>query len=473
MSSGLKVEIMSKDDKSKVILKGIIKMLNNPAVSHDSLNVTLAPTHTCSQIRPELNGTEVTLAGWAQEIRNLGGVAFVILRDGSGEAQITLLKDIGKAFKKVGKLNRESIIAVSGKVQKTEQSERGVEVLASDVQIYSKAQTPLPLGVVDKVNAEMDTRLDNRVMDLRKLDVQAVFRIRAAFLQSVRSYLEEKNFVEVNTPKIVAAATEGGTDLFPIKYFKKDAYLNQSPQLYKQMLMATGLNRVYEIGPAFRAEPHDTVRHLNEFTSIDIEMCYADDHKVMDILEGLIKQAAADIKYKCESEINTLGIEWNIPDYSFPRITYTDVIERLQSAGVDIEWGADIGMEEIKTLVKEDSDFTGYYYIIDWPTESKPFYVMPHPDRPEISRGFDLMFAEKEITSGAQRVHDYYLLVEQLKARKLKPRDFTFYLDAFRYGMPPHAGWGLGTERMIMIFTQRKNIRECVLFPRDRHRLSP
>ena len=465
--------MVGKDKDAKVKLDGIKKLLNSQAMNRESLTVGAVPGIGCGEILPEMDGREVTVGGWAQEVRNLGGVAFAILRDGTGEVQATFQKEIGKPFKKIGKLNRESVVVVRGTVKRTDQSARGVEVLVSELSVYSKAQTPLPMGVVDRVNIELDTRLDNRFIDLRRPEIQGIFRIRSTFLSATREYLESMDFTEVHSPKIVAAATEGGTDLFPMKYFDREAYLNQSPQLYKQILMATGLDRVYEIGAAFRAEPHDTTRHLNEFTSIDIEMCYADHHRVMDLLEGITKHATARIGERNRRELDLLGIELPDAGYDFPRLTYSRVLELLDEAGAGIEWGEDIGMEEIRNLVSSDTRFAGYYYIIDWPTEAKPFYAMPDPDRPEISRTFDLMFAEKEITSGAQRVHDHNLLLEQLKARRLKPTDFEFYVNAFRYGMPPHAGWGLGAERMVMILTGGHNIRECVLFPRDRQRLVP
>ena len=464
---------MAKDDA--VNIKGIVKMLNSSAISKEGLEIDgFRPTHSCASLGPDNHGEDVVICGWVQDIRNLGGVAFLILRDGTGTVQITLLREkLGSKFKKVTKLNRESVIGVKGTVNRTEQTARGFEILASEIRIFSKAQSPLPMGVVDKVNVELDTRLDHRFMDLRREETQAIFRIRHLFLRAVRQYLEDLGFIELHTPKIVAAATEGGTDLFPAKYFEKDAYLNQSPQLYKQILMATGFDRVYEIGPAFRAEPHDTVRHLNEFTSIDIEAAYHDDDAVMDILEGIVKHASRYIEETGGVYLSRLGISLPDYNYSFPRIEYDEVIDLLQGRGVEIEWGQDIGMAEIKTLVESDDRFRGYYFITRWPTEAKPFYAMPVLERPEVSRTFDLMYAEKEITSGAQRVHDYNLLVEQLKAHKLKPKDFEFYLEAFRYGMPPHGGFGLGTERMVMILTHRSNIRECVLFPRDRNRLIP
>jgi aspartyl-tRNA synthetase len=276
--------------------------------------------------------------------------------------------------------------------------------------------------------------------------------------------------LEVHTPKIVATATEGGTSLFPIKYFDRPAYLNQSPQLFKQILMATGFDRVYEIGPAFRAEEHDTVRHLNEFTSIDIEMSFATDEDAMNMLEKVVMAAFDEVLAMNTKELETVGIKLTRPKTPFPRLTHKECVEIALAAGVKAGYDEDISMEANKAIAEK---YPGFYFITRWPRVIKPFYVQPDGQDPTISLGFDLNFGEKEITSGAQRVHDINVLKENLARQGLDPKAFEFYLKAFEYGMPPHAGWGLGAERLLMIMTQRDNIRECVLFPRDRVRLVP
>ncbi|UCG69281.1 MAG: aspartate--tRNA(Asn) ligase [Thermoplasmata archaeon] len=425
-----------------------------------------------SEISSEDFDKEVTVAGWIQDIRNLGGIAFILLRDKTHVLQVTAIKKHhGKDFfKKITTLPRESVIIVKGKVQPNEQVASGFEVLPTEMKVLGMAKTPLPLGVIDKVDADMDTRLDSRFIDLRKEEVAAIFKIRSTILRAVREVFEKEDFIEVHTPKIVATATEGGTALFKATYFEKKAYLNQSPQLYKQMLMATGFDRVYEIGPAFRAEEHDTTRHLNEFTSIDIEMAFSDEEDAMGVLERCVYNAILKTRENNENEMRLLGVDMDIPALPLERITYNECLDIIKEGGVPMEWGEDFSMEAMKILGEKISDF---FFITRWPTKSKPFYTQPFEDEPELCRGFDLQYKEKEITSGAQRVHDVELLKKRLEEQDLEPSDFTFYLDAFEYGMPPHAGWGLGAERLTMILTGMQNIRECVLFPRDRKRLVP
>ncbi len=425
-------------------------------------------THTTKEAA-QLDGEEVKVCGWIHDIRVLGKIAFIILRDRYGFAQLTLIRSIvGKEkFKEYTKLTRESVICVRGKVQKTKQAKLGFEILPEEIEVLNRAESPLPLGVADKVSADLETRIENRFLDLRKREVLAVFEIRSTILQGIREYLLNQNFVEVHTPKIVATATEGGTELFPVKYFEKDAYLNQSPQLYKQVLMAAGLDRVLEVAPAFRAEEHNTTRHLNEFISIDIEMSFADEEDAMHMLEGSIVNAIKKLKEERKEEMEILGINWEVPSLPFKRITYDDALEIVRKKGINMEWGEDFSTEALKALGSELPEF---YFITRWPMEIKPFYVLPDG---KYSHAFDLMYGEKEITSGAQRNHVYESLVEVMRSKGLNPENFEYYLRAFRYGMPPHAGWGLGLERLVMIITGVKNIRECVIFPRDRTRLVP
>ena len=415
---------------------------------------------------------EILLYGWAHEIRDLGGLVFVVLRDREGFIQVTLPKKVvpKDIFKYAKKIKRESVIRVVGVVKKEPKAPGGFEVIPSIIEVLNEAEVPLPLDVAEKVPAELDTRLDHRYLDLRKPRIQAIFRIRHVVLQSIRDFLCEEDFIEVNTPKIVSTATEGGTELFPISYFEREAFLNQSPQLYKQALMAAGFEKVFEIAPIFRAEEHNTVRHLNEATSIDIEMSFTDHEGVMSLLERLINKAYEDVVENCEKYLKWVGVELEIPEVPFERIKYDEALEIAKNKGEEVPWGEDLTTAALKKIGEEMNDF---YYIVDWPTESKPFYAMPYEEEPEISKSFDLMRGWLELASGAQRVHKYDLLVERIKQCGLNPESFGFYLECFKYGMPPHAGWGLGAERLVMSMLGLKNIREAVLFPRDRQRLVP
>jgi aspartyl-tRNA synthetase len=422
-------------------------------------------TKYSTEIGKEDYDKEITVGGWIHDIRNLGGIAFILLRDREGIIQVTAIKKtLGKdSFQKITTLSRESVIILKGEVKHNKEVKSGFEILPKEFKVLSIAKIPLPLGVADKVGADLDTRLDFRFMDLRKQEVAEIFKMRSIILKAVREQLEKEKFIEIHTPKIVATATEGGTNLFKIRYFEKEAFLNQSPQLYKQMMMATGFDRIYEIGPAFRAEEHDTVRHLNEFISIDIEMAFANEEDAMGVLERVIANIVSHTRNLESNKIKDVKLP-------LPRIDYTNCVEIAKSNGVNIEWGEDLSMEALKVVAEKNKEF---YFITKWPTESKPFYAMLFEEDPKVCRAFDLMYAEKEITSGAQRVHNADLLKERMKKQGLNPESFKFYIQGFEYGMPPHAGWGLGVERTAMILTGAPNIRECVLFPRDRTRLVP
>ena len=435
-------------------------------------------THYSSQITEELDGKKVKVAGWVYEIKDLGGIKFVWIKDREGIVQITAPKKkvAPEVFKLIPKLGMEDVIAVKGTVNFTPKAKLGFEILPDSIEVLSKAQSPLPLDPTGKVKAELDTRLDNRFMDIRKPEVMAIFKIRSSVFRAVRDFFYREGFVEIHTPKIIATATEGGTELFPMKYFEKDAYLAQSPQLYKQMMMASGLDRVYEIAPIFRAEEHNTTRHLNEAWSIDAEMAFIENEdEVMNLLERLVAHTISYIQEHSEKELEILGFHLEEPKLPFRRITYTEALEILADLGKEIPWGEDIDTEGERILgsyIKENYD-EDLYFLYQYPSEAKPFYIMKYDNKPEISRSFDLEYRGIEITSGGQREHRHDILVEQIREKGLNPESFEFYLKAFRYGMPPHGGFGLGAERLIKQMLDLGNIREVILFPRDRKRLTP
>ena len=430
-------------------------------------------THYSKDVTKKQHGKVITVAGWVEDIRNIGSIAFIILRDRKGTLQVTTLKKSDpELFSKIVDIPRESVIAVKGLCKESDKARNGYEVIPEEFEILSSAETPLPLGVVDKVESDLDTRLDNRFIDLRKKEIQAIFKIRNAVVSAAHEYLHKENFIEVHTPNIIASSSEGGTDVFKLKYFEKTAFLAQSPQLYKQMLMATGFDRVYEIAWYFRAEEHNTRRHLNESTAVDLEMAFIkDEEDVMKILENLVytmwKRAS-----ECKEELEILDKKITLPKLPFKRLTYDEVIEILNENGSKITWGEDLGTEEEKLLgsVMEKKGYE-FYFIKKYPIEAKQFYTMPEGDK--YSRGFDLECKGVELASGSQRIHNVDLLKKRIKACDLNPKDFESYLKAFRYGMPPHGGFGFGIERFLMELLDIKNIRECILFPTDRTRLTP
>ena len=417
---------------------------------------------------------QAEICGWVHEVRDLGGLAFFLIRDRTGIIQVTIPKKrTSEAVLSAAKqVSRESVVRVAGIVKAIDKAPGGREIVPDVFEIVSLADSPLPLDVVEKVPADLDTRLDARFLDARRPRVAAVFQIRSAAMHAINQYLHNEGFINITTPKIVAAATEGGTELFPIAYFDKEAFLNQSPQLYKQMMMAAGFEKVYEIGPIFRAEEHNTTKHLNEATSIDIEVSYADHFEVMRILEELIVKTYEYVSMTCSDQLTNLEIPgFSIPKTPFPRLCYGDAIEIARKKIEDpIQYGDDISPAAERAI---GAEIGGHYFIVDWPSEIRPYYAMPCENDPTICKAFDLMHPRMELSSGAQRVHQHDLLVQQIKKKGLNPESFEFYLRPFRFGIPPHAGWGLGADRLVMTMLGLSNVREAVLFPRDMHRLVP
>ena len=318
----------------------------------------------------------------------------------------------------------------------------------------------------------LEKRLTYRYLDLRDGRVAFIFKLKSEVAYLLREYFRANDFIEVHTPKIVEEGAEGGATLFLVEYFAEDAFLAQSPQFYKQMLMCSGLERVYEIAPAFRAERHSTPRHLNEFISVDAEMAFIkDEEDVMNFQEDLI--AFLYEKIKPFFEKNELPPPPK-PSKPFPRLTMDDAYSILREEGIEVEWGEDIpytGLKKLSELYAEKG-YT-YFFLTKFPREIRPAYLMPDPDDPRVTRSFDLISNGLEISSGGQRIHEYEMLVKEYKRRGVPISRYSFYLEAFKYGMPPHGGFGMGLERLIMSILKLENIREAMLFPRDRKRLYP
>ena len=428
-------------------------------------------THYSSEVLPELDGEEVTIFGWVKEIRDLGGIKFLILQDREGTVQITVhkkktSKDI---LEKIELLQTQFSIGVKGIVKRTELTPRKVEVIPKEIKVLGSAKHPLPLDITGKTPAQLDVRLNARILDLCKEENRAIFKIAHIALNSIRKFLSNEGFIEVNTPKIIASATEGGAALFPVEYFEKEAYLAQSPQLYKEQLTIC-FEKVFEIGQFFRAEESHTRRHLSEFISVDIEQAFATAEDVMQLLERLIQHVCSEVKDKCQKEFSILKHDFEVPKLPFERFTYDQIIEELKKEGFEIPWGEDIPTPAFRKLGEIHPNF---YFIVDWPAETKPFYIQPKKDNPKVTEAFDLMWNWIELASGGTRVHSKELLIKRLKEQGLNPESFKYHLKTFDYGMPPHAGWAVGFERLLMVLTGKQNIREVVLFPRDRFRLIP
>jgi len=428
-------------------------------------------THYTADIEPELDGTEVIVLGWVQEIRDLGAIKFIILQDRKGTVQITIPKKKAKKeiLEKANSLQTQYCIGVKGMVKKTKMAQRGFEIIPTKMRILGIAQHPLPLDVTGKTPASIDTRLNARVLDLSQEENRAIWNIQHTTLTALRRFLSERDFIEVYTPRIIATATEGGAALFSVNYFDQEAYLAQSPQLYKEELTLC-FEKIFEVGPFFRAEESHTRRHLSEFISIDIEQAFVTADDVMILLEQTLHYICEVVKRNCLKELEILKHEVDVPELPSKRFTYTQILNELKKEGIEIPWGEDIPTPAYRTLGKLHPYF---YFITEWPTKSKPFYIKPHDDNPEVSEGFDFMWKWMELASGGTRVHSKTLLMKRLKEQGLNPKSFKHHLQVFDYGLPPHAGWAAGLERVLMMLTGKRNIREVVLFPRDRARLTP
>ena len=428
-------------------------------------------THYTSNVTPQTDGQEVTLFGWVQEIRDLGGIRFIILQDREGTIQITIPKKriAPEVLGKSDLLQKRFSVAVKGTVKKTNMTPRGIEVIPNEIKIFSTATEQLPIDITGKTPANIEARLNARPLDLCQEKTLAAFKIQHTALEAIRSFLFQKGFLEVHTPRIIASATEGGAELFSVDYFGQKAFLAQSPQLYKEELTLS-FEKVFEVGPFFRAEESHTRRHLSEFVSIDIEEAFANAQDVMQLLEQVIHHACTTVKEKCANELSTLKYKFEVPEISFKRLTYDQVLDDLKKQGVTIPWGEDIPTEAFRELAKL---YPFFYFITDWPTHAKSFYIKPRDDKPEVCEGFDLMWRYIELVSGGTRISQKDQLIQRMNEQGLNPESFKYHLQAFDYGMPPHAGWAIGLERLTMILSGKKNIREVTLYPRDRARLTP
>lgn len=416
----------------------------------------------------------IEVSGWVNATRVVGRIAFLEVIDGSELTVYTVVvkrDENPQAWELAARAKVGSAVSVKGFVPDKQISKRGVEVRAREISLVAEPVDYLPLDPSGRTPALLETVMEHRYVALRIPRQRALFRIRALAVKAIREFFEERGFLEVHTPKICGAGAEGGATLFRIDYFGREAYLAQSPQLYKQMLMC-GVSKVYEITPYFRAEPFSTSRHLNESWGVDAEMAFiSGPEDVMRTLEGLVLHVFERVRSSAHAELNELGVELKMPRAPFKRLSYSEALEILKSRGFDVKWGQDLGSDEERVLGEAMRE-EGYdaYFIVEYPWEAKPFYIMRRGD---LSEAFDLDYRGLELASGGQREHRYDKLVENIRLKGLNVDSFSFYLEAFKYGMPPHGGFGLGLDRLIMVITGAQNIREVVLFPRDRQRLVP
>lgn len=429
-------------------------------------------THYTKDVTPELRDQEVILGGWVRNFRDLGGLKFISLQDKYGERQITLKKGVvpNELFEKA-KLGYQYCLMVKGKVKEFKAAPGGIEIIPSEIKILNRTPEKLPIDMTGETISELDLRLNNRALDLRSLRNQAIFEIRGQVLKSSRSFLREQDFTEVTTPNIIGSATEGGTELFPIMYFDREAFLVQSAQLYKEQLCGV-YEKVFEIGPAFRAEKSHTKRHICEIFTLDVEMSFVDMYDVLKTLEELVHNVITNIRENNMAALKTINMENKtiVPELPFPRYRYDEILELLENKyKITVEWGEDISTEAYRKLGEE---LTGYYYITHWPMSIKPFYIQPSKDD-KYSESFDLQMGWLELTSGGTRVHNRIQLENAIEEKGLNASSFESHLIAYDFGMPPHAGFGLGIARWITYICGLDDIREAVMYPRTPERLTP
>ena len=428
----------------------------------------LRRSHYSDQINASMDGSEVTVMGWVLTVRGHGNISFATIKDKNGSLSIIAKKgDCSDEIReKISTLKAHSSIGVTGKVKSSEKAPGGYEIIPTELRVYSEVSKIPPFEPTVKTVKNIDTRLEVRPIDLRRNVLQHVFKTRSLVLKTIRDYFNDQNFVEINTPKMIATATEGGAALFPIFYYNKEAFLAQSPQLYKEQLTMS-FEKVFEIAPIFRAEPSRTNRHLAEAISIDLEEAFVDYNDVMNRIEEIIKvsiNAVNDyIKNNPDSEFTPTPVPEKIPRY-----TYDDLVDRMQKAGAKTEWGDDLYPSNLKKI-----GLDGFYFITDWPLGPKPFYVKDSKSNPKISESFDLMFGDLELSSGSTRIEKRDELAQRMNNKGMKTDSFEYHLNAFDYGVPPHAGCGIGLERLIMALTGTENIRDTTFYPRDVDRLTP
>ncbi|MBD9085510.1 aspartate--tRNA(Asn) ligase [bacterium] len=423
---------------------------------------------------------EVEVEGFIDNIRNLQWVQFVILRDKTGKVQITIEKEPSENQELVETINHltlESTVKIKGKLLESPKVKlNGMEIIPSHIEVTSISSPELPVNIKEKDAQEIDTRLDYRFLDLRNEYNAKIFAIQSEMVKSMREYLYQNDFMEIHTPKLIAAASESGSEVFEVKYFDRKAYLAQSPQFYKQMAMASGFERIFEVGPVFRAENSNTSRHTTEFTGFDLEFSYINSYEdVMDLEEALLTKMLKDIKEKYGDYIlETYGKEVIVPENKFPRVKLADLYQALETRyGYKVEDAAKVDLtteaEKLAYQYAMEEYHSEFIFVTDYPSEKRAFY---HMRKDGIPQGYDLIWRGVEITTGAQREHRFDILKAQAEEKGLT-KDVEFYLEFFKYGCPPHGGFGLGVDRLTMLLLGLPSLKESMFIFRGPNRLNP
>ncbi|KAJ49248.1 nondiscriminating aspartyl-tRNA synthetase [Clostridium tetanomorphum] len=423
-----------------------------------------------SELKNSIN-EKVNIQGWIHKIRKLKAITFVILRDRSGSVQCI----VNNNEFDLSKVRVESVVSIIGEVKESKNALNPFEIQVENLEVISNVEDELPIEInKEDLEVNLDTLINNRVLSIRHPKINAIFKVQNSIVNGFREFLNKEGFTEIHTPKIVKEGAEGGTEVFEVKYFENKAYLAQSPQFYKQMMVGAGFERVFEVGHAYRAEEHNTNRHLNEYISMDLEMGFIEDEKdIMKLEEGLLKFILEILNKECKEYLNLLQAELPIIHDEIPKLKFKEALGILSKEYNKNDLEVDLDPEGEKLLCehakeKLNSDFI---FLTNYPRKKRPMYTMPLGE--EGTHSFDLLFRGIEITTGGQRIHNYNMLVENMKYKGFNPNDYDSYLSIFKYGMPIHGGLAIGLERITAKILGLENVREATLITRDRKRLVP
>lgn len=430
------------------------------------------------EITPQMHGKNVLVGGWVNDVRAFGKLVFVKLRDAGGRVQVTAhsAKADMAVFDALTSLTKESVVLIEGVVQKSAQAEGGFEILPEKVEVVSVAHAPVPLDISGKIESDLSARLDWRSIDLRQPKNTAVFRVQAKLIQGAQEYLNEHGFLQVFTPCLMGTASESGADVFEVAYFGKKVYLRQDPQLHRQLTIAGGIEKLYDIGPSWRAEKSHTVKHLCEHRSIAVEWAFLEDEiEVERVQAEMVCAMLNKVKKDCAAELGLFGIDLKVPKAPFPELRFPEIYEILKHAGKKLAHGEDLDAEAEALLWEhvKKKYATEFYFINRFPFSKKPFYVMRVDDSPEWARSIDLYYRGLELSSGGQREHRYKELMKQVREKGVSEQGIEWFTKFFKYGVPKHGGFAIGIERITQQLLGLENIREAVLFPRDTERIVP
>lgn len=414
---------------------------------------------------------KVYIQGWIYKIRGLKSITFIIIRDRSGLVQCVMDNNNFNLLD----INIESVVSIIGNVKEGKNSLNPFEIQVENIEIINKAKEELPIEInKEDLEVNLDTMLNNRVLSLRHKKINAIFKVQNLIVNAFREFLNNEGFTEIHTPKIVKEGAEGGTEVFELKYFETKAYLAQSPQFYKQMMVGAGFERVFEVGHAYRAEEHNTNRHLNEYVSMDLEMGFIESElDIMEMEEKLLKFMLESLNNKGKEYLDLLQVELPVINGEIPKIKFKDAINILKENYDKNDLDGDLDPEAEKLLYKyaKEKLNSDFIFLTNYPRKKRPMYTMPYEE--EETHSFDLLFKGIEITTGGQRIHDYDMLVENMKYKGLNPNNYESYLELFKYGMPKHGGLAIGLERITAKILGLENVREATLITRDRKRLVP